>query len=118
MVEWPASLPKCPVPTSEEESYERAIREFIPDTGDPIRRKSQSDSRKLFSGTYRMTRSQVMDFWTFYNTTINRGVDSFSMWDPESESYVTVKFASSEPPRSQRISRTYRVLQLAFRVIS
>ncbi len=115
-VAWPGHLPKCALYDTRRSTYEGAVREFVPDTGDPIRRKNQSDTRKMFSGTFRMTREQMNDFWTFYNTTINRGVDAFTMWDPDTETTVTVKFADRSPPVFSQITRGRHDVDLAFRV--
>ncbi len=117
-VPWPGGLPKCSLYDTRQSSYEQAIREFVPDTGDPIRRKNQTTPRKVFSGTFRMTTAQMNEFWTFYNTTVNRGVDSFLMQDPDTATEVTVRFAEAQPPVFVQIMRGYHDVALAFRVIS
>jgi len=117
-VAWPESLPRFSLPDSRETTYEQAIREFQADIGDPIRRVVQSNSVRILSGTYRFTTEQLNTFWTFYNTTLNYGIDAFTVWDSEAQTNVTVKFASASPPSARTIMRGWHDVSLVFRVTS
>lgn len=115
-VAWPASLPQFSLYYTRKMSYESAVSEFQPAVGPPIRRKRQTSSRMIFGGVYRFTSIQLDEFWDFYNTTIDRGVDEFTMWNPHKGEYSTVKFLSSEPPSASSALRDLHDMELVFRV--
>ena len=119
VVSWPDSLPKCSFPESRNETYEQAIREFKPDSGPPIRGPKQTDDYKNFGGRYVFSRDQVADFWTFYLTTINRGIDRFTMYDPVARTTHTVEFVNAAPPVFQGMQTPNKLtVELYFRVIA
>lgn len=104
MATWPASLPQKPRPETLAVSYAVPKREFQTDIPGPaIRRKVGSTAFKTWSGTYVMNTTQLAAFWTFYLTTVNFGVDTFTMTDPDTGASVTAEFVGGAP-EAQMIS--------------
>lgn len=118
MASWPAEFPGRPRTQSHRASRERAIWEFRPDGGRPIRGKKQTDSYGRFSGVYRFATQQLETFWFFYETTLNRGLESFTMVDPSTGSTVTVEFATADPPEFVEVIEGQHEATLMLRVLS
>lgn len=84
------------------ETRERAIAEFTPDVGRPIRRRRQTLAHELLEVTVKASRQAVADFWVFWEDEIDLGLDSFTMTHPRTGEAITVEFTSAEPPRFDR----------------
>lgn len=116
MATWATSLPQKPEIDGYVVTYEPATREFRPDLGPPLRRSAASTSYKVWDGIYWFTEAQLSAFWTFYNTTINKGVDQFNITDPNTDSTVTVEFADATVPEARMIGHNLYEIRLRFRV--
>lgn len=115
---WAPDLPKCALPDTRWSTYERAVREFKPDLGPPLRRTVQSTSSKVFGGTFRMTTAQMASFWSMFRNQLRNGLSTFTMRDPDAGEDVTVEFLSAEPPMFKTIMRGYHDVDLSFRVVA
>lgn len=108
MATWPGTLPSPTSDGYQEVMADNTIRSRM-DTGlDKVRKRSTA-APILFQLSYNMTSSQVTTLETFFNTTINDGVDSFTMSNPRTG--VLENFRIKAPPQITISSGVnYRVL--------
>lgn len=112
---WPASLEACPL-IGWSETPTQNIVEFETDIGPPKRRRRASRSGTRVSADYKLKRvgaiggagDQLATFWTFYQSTIVDGVNSFTIKHPRTGAIVTA-FFEAVPQVQQETPNTYIV---------
>ena len=107
---WPATLPQCPVLNGFSEQRQRNVVAFTPDVGPPKMRRRSTASSTLTSVAYRMTKTQLDAFNTFYETTLADGSLPFDWRHPVTGVTYTWVFKSSDAPKRERMTpNTFRV---------
>lgn len=91
MLSYPASLPK-PLSNSYQAGGVDPWVEDRPEVGSARRRKRFTRSLKTFAFTLRLTTEQLATLKTFYETTLDDGVHSFSWTDPADSTVYIVRF--------------------------
>jgi len=69
------------------------------DSGPSYQRPRFTTQMDIMVGSMAMDDTQILAFWTFYNTTLVRGALQFSMVHPVSGVTVTMQFDVSQPPQ-------------------
>jgi hypothetical protein len=103
MASWPAApFPQEVIETGYSETPPTGVLRTSMDAGPAsVRRRSRANVRQI-TGTLILTISQVATLDTFYVTTINGGVDSFTWVDPKTGVAATMRFVN--PPTYTSIS--------------
>ena len=117
MATWPVSLPQKPKHATLGVTRERAVREFAPDVGRPIRSPRQSIAHELLTAVYEFTPDQHDDFWDFWETDIGMGKLTFTMPHPKTGAAVTVELTDTEPPQMQYVFKDTYAATLKIRVL-
>lgn len=112
---WPGSVNQFVKRDGYGETPERNVVSFAPDVGPPIERKRSAISTTVLSGEGRGTRTEWDALVTFYKTTLNDGVDSFTRLHPDTGASITCRF--TEPPKLTRRGALYCHYSLALRVM-
>jgi|SaaInlStandDraft_3_1057020.scaffolds.fasta_scaffold35421_2 hypothetical protein len=108
MATWPGTLPSPIADGYQEIMADNAIRTQM-DVGLAKVRKRSTAAPVRFQLAYNMTATQVTTLETFFNTTINDGVDQFTMANPRTT--VSENFRITAPPQITISSGTnYRVV--------
>lgn len=105
---WPGSLPKAIADGYQEIFPDNAIRSQM-ETGYPKVRKRSTAAPYKFRLLFNMTAAQVTTLETFFTTTINDGVDTFTMANPRTGSNDTFRI-TAPPDISIADGINYRVL--------
>ena len=96
MATWPGTLPSPISDGYQEIMASNAIRTKM-DVGLAKVRKRSTAAPVQFQLAYNMTAAQVTTLETFWETTINSGVDQFTMANPRTTANET--FRMTEPPQ-------------------
>jgi 3-isopropylmalate dehydratase small subunit len=108
MATWPATLPAVIADSYQEIMANNAIRTKM-DVGLAKVRKRSTAAPVQFQMAYNMTSAQVTTLETFFNTTINDGVDQFTMANPRTA--VSETWRITAPPQVTIVSSPlYRVI--------
>jgi hypothetical protein len=108
MATWPGTLPNPTSDGYQEVMADNAIRSRMDAGPDKVRKRSTA-APVLFQLAYNMTPTQVSTLETFFSTTINDGVNSFTMANPRTG--ATENFRITAPPQITISSgANYRVL--------
>lgn len=92
MATWPASLPQnLNVGGFQYSQQDQAIRTEM-DAGPAFVRRRFTAAATQFSGVVYVDSTQHATFWTFYNSTINGGVDEFTWTHPIDGTSASVRF--------------------------
>ena len=80
---WPPGLPQSPTPRSWSERGEKNYIESEPGVGAPVRRMIQTSAGALASGTFMLTKIQLVSlFLPFYETDLRFGTLSYQWIHP------------------------------------
>jgi len=103
MIDWPQSLPQCPVVNGFSMEMKRDIAAFAPDAGVPHARQRSTVPQALITVAYRMTYEQVQFLDGFYNDTCGAGSLPFTWFHPLyfNDAFVCV---FNEPPKVTRFA--------------
>ena len=91
---WPGSLPAAIADGYQEVFADNTIRSAM-ETGYPKVRKRSTAAPSMLSLVFHMTAAQVTTLNTFFSTTQNDGVDSFTMTHPRTDVTETFRFLSA-----------------------
>jgi len=93
--------------------FQQGFIEVSPDSGKPFRRQTFTDIQKLFAGKVTLTRTEKLDFESWYRWDTKQGTIPFQYWDCEIEAYRTTRILGK--PTITSNSNYFDVsLQLAF----
>lgn len=96
MATWPVALPTAPIADGYQEIMPDNVIRSQMDTGYPKVRKRSTAAPYRLRLQYNMTASQVTTLVTFFETTLEYGVDTFTMNHPRTGSSETFRILS--PP--------------------
>lgn len=105
MVAWPASLPQSPLFEGNSVSLGDNRVSFKPDVGRALVRRRYTTRDDTVSFTFRMSRAQLVDFLSFYNTDLGDGVLEFTYDDPTIDDTRTYTF--ERPPNYSYVKPLY-----------
>lgn len=115
MSAWPASLPQRPLlgPTTENPGDTRIRSEMAAGVA-KVRSRYTARIVRL-AAVYRMTNAQAATFDTFYATTLNNGVLSFTIPHPRTGDSVSVRIV--DEPRYADVSKNALDVSLTLEVL-
>ncbi|MFQ5954024.1 MAG: hypothetical protein ACE5JZ_03060 [Kiloniellales bacterium] len=90
MVAWPATLPAEPLAVAVSEGFDDSLILTEMDAGPTKRRRRYTARADRLEVTYRMTPTELTNFRTFYGTTTNDGLTTYTMTHPITGNTVTV----------------------------
>jgi len=91
MATWPATLPQTQL-LGATENAKPSIIDFEVSAG-PSKRRRRSTKERVFQNTpMEFTGAQIVTFETFWTTTLNGGIDSFTWEDLMEDTSATVRF--------------------------
>lgn len=105
MVAWPASLPQSPLFEGNSVALGDNRVSFKPDVGRALVRRRYTTRDDTVSFTFRMSRAQLVDFLSFYNTDLGDGVLEFTYDDPTIDENRTFTF--ERPPSYAYVKPLY-----------
>lgn len=105
---WPGSLPGAIADGYQEVFPDNVIRTQM-ETGYPKTRKRSTAAPYQLRLLFNMTKAQVATLYTFFSSTINDGVDSFTMTHPRTGASETFRMLNP-PDISIADGINYRVL--------
>lgn len=108
---WPSSLPLPDVPGYQEIMPNAVIRTAMDVGPEKVRRRTTAAVRR-FRLSYSMTNAEVETLNTFYNTTIEGGVLTFTMDNPRTG--VTKTYRIQSPPEVTTITGIYFRVNCSF----
>lgn len=91
MAAFPPTLPQLILSDGYAEEYESALIRTSVDVGPPKVRARYTTEIFRFSGTLILTTDQVSTMETFYQTTLNGGVDYFTWTHPRTKTTVDMR---------------------------
>lgn len=107
---WPATIPQCPILNGFSEQKQVNVVAFSPDVGPPKMRRRSTTAWWQTSVAYRMTRTQLTTFNTFYETTIQDGSLPFTWKHPILQTNFDWVFDPKETPKIDHVTAsTFRV---------
>lgn len=89
--DWDVSLPQC-VSSWEETQVDNILRTSV-ETGLTKQRRLWSNPVTMVKVTMPIKQTQYTQFWTYYNTILKNGLDSFMFRNPFSNTYEVYRFA-------------------------
>lgn len=92
MASWPGTLPQYMNAESYSEQPEDGRIRTEMDAGPDFIRRRYSATTTPFSGALNLTKTQVSTLETFYETTLNGGVDAFDWVHPRTGASVEMRF--------------------------
>lgn len=93
---WPGTLPQTPLLEGYTESLPNQVIRSQMETGPAKVRRRFTAAIKPFTVNLLMTLAQTVTLETFYETTLNGGVDQFTWLHPRTTDAITFRFVS--PP--------------------
>lgn len=96
MTDWPGSLPTTLIMDGLQHSAQPKIIANEPDTGPTLKRRRFTAASEYFTGYMWMTYTQYGTAKTFFDTTLNGGLDAFNFTHPISGATVSVRFMAEK----------------------
>lgn len=93
--------------------FQQGFVEITPDAGIPYRRQSFTDIQTLFQGKVTLTKTEKLDFQSWYRHDIRQGALTFLYWDCEIEAYRTTRIIG-KPTITSNSNHFDINIQLAF----
>lgn len=111
---WPGTVNRNALRDSYSEELERwNVNSFTPDDGPPLEAIEAAKSTDKISFELKLTAAEWVNLRTFWRTTLNSGVNYFTLANPLSGTTETYKFI--EPPRLKSVTQTKYRASVALR---
>jgi hypothetical protein len=118
MATWASTgLPTQPLQDGLRHEIMPAYREFTPDEGPPRRLSKWTGVFDRYYCSYILTTAQWSTLETFYKTTLNNGVDSFTWLDPDDGSTAITAIIAEPPARNALPAPGYWRVNIVFQQV-
>lgn len=104
MSAWPATIPQCPILNGLAEQRQRNVASFPPDVGPPKLRRRSTAAAVQTTVVFKMSNAELVDFNTFYETTLADGTLPFTWDHPRTKVNYSWMFSADEAPQIERLA--------------
>jgi len=96
-----------------QEEFQESTIEITPDAGVPFKRQRFTDAVEIIQATFTLTRTEYLDFISWYKFNIQQGSLSFQYYDTRYNVYKTTKMIG-KPSISSNSNMFNVTMQIAF----